>query len=358
MSDQQKDDTLAGIGNYLPGPASASLCAAGDSIPWDGYTPQEQDDLKTLPEYQSGLFLINSASFPASLKSSSAEKIDFAHYSPYLAEFNQFYHARLQSQGLYYDLDLVACQQHWEQARLDYDDPLGSCTVEDFITSKHKWQETMTCHAMLVVPNPHKNWDDPLEAFSTLDKMSGCVEFSLMPKTDNSTSRMSVPGPGKDASEYLHYVVMLIFERIRHHLELAAYSRLEQDLVPGEVNTRIMKFLVVLLFSLRRRIAICKGTRIREDTRAGYPSPGTQASTECSGIERMTYFCFQLYVHYFCRYSKMISATASEIISEQVTIDPDTYASIMDCRTTVPTKQGFLDWMKDGEDLYMSPASA
>ncbi|KAG8414798.1 hypothetical protein J3458_008709 [Metarhizium acridum] len=317
-------------------------------------------DLNTLPEYQFGLFLINSALVPDIIKPLLTQKIDFARSLDYLDHFSQFCKIRLQSDEVWCDLDLVACRQHWQQARLDYNDPEDHCTVEDFVTNKQRWQDTMNCRALLLLPPSENNWDDPLKAFSRLDKMSGRLSYNLIGKSGSASGARPL-NLQDDLEKSLYFIAMLSFERIRHYMELEAYHCLEQELVPGRVNEniRVVACLGVMLRSLRRRIAICKATRIwiyfQNGPLAKYLGSGSEASIDPPVIRQMKEFCFQLYTHFFCRFSKMNPVSRGRVSDGQKPIHPFTGMRIMEYLPTDASRQGFTNWMAEGEVPFRSP---
>lgn len=276
-----------------------------------------------------------------------------------LSLFCEKYNVRIQGNGgLWLDLDLAACRQHWEQVALEHDNAEGPYTVEDFITRKQRWQDTIRWRSLLLVPTTQQqdNWDSPLGAFARLDGMSGLEVYSLVPKAGNSPAVRPLDLQNA-ADEVLSFIATITFQRIRHYMELAGYRSLERILSGPRTNdyTGSVRNLGLVLLSLRRRIAICKVTQIWRQFHSGplaeHLDELAQVNVEPPTVGRVVEFCFQLYVHYFCRYKKMSESAQQSYLEDGTQTITHPYAGIVikEYPPTDESRDGFNIWMAEAE---------
>lgn len=277
-----------------------------------------------------------------------------------LSLFCEKYNVRIQGNGgLWFDLDLAACRQHWEHEALEYDNAEGPRTAEDFITRNQIWQGTFRWRSLLLVSTTQEqdNWDNPLRAFTKLDGLSGFEAYSLVPKAGTSPAARPLDLMN-EAEKTLCFIATLTFERIRHYMELSAYQFLERTLSREGVNdyTASVRYLGLLLLSLRRRIAECKGTQIWRHFQSGplaeHVDELAQPNIEPPVVRRVVEFCFQLYVHYFCRYKEMSESAQQQYLEERTQTFNHPYTGIVTQEYPPPmdgSRDGFNTWMAEAE---------
>jgi hypothetical protein len=227
--------------------------------------------------------------------------------------------------------------------------------VEGFVTNNQKWQNTLEWRSLLLPPPQQKrHWDKPSGAFSKMDRMSSRVKYSLIQKVEGWPLDI-----GNESEEMLCFIAKLTFERVRHHVELAAYHDLQKELDPGKKNIETMRFLGMVLLSLRRRIAICKDVKIWKHLHSG---PLADESIYPPAVRSMEDFCFQLYFHFFRREKKMSPSERNQVREKQTFIHPHTgtptmeYLPIGESRDEFKeSRDGFNAWMEEGEILYRAP---
>lgn len=319
----------------------------------NGRKPLTRLEAYPILTHHPGLFLINSATNP-SIGSLLGSTVDLKNNLELVTRFTQAYNVRVRCEGEYYDLDLAACERHWNQAKSSFGDS-AVVALEDFVTDKQRWQKTSWEGVLCRPAQPERKGH--LEDFLQLDKISARATYYLVPRFGGQGMERFL-NLEDDADRGLYFFSVLTLERIRHHMELGAYSGLQDELsAKDNKSIRVINLLGQVLVSLRRRICMCKTAQIWKRSGQGplahHLGLFGQERIEPPAVRRVEEFCWQLYIHFCFRVAAAKPRTKPLLRTRQLIRHPWNGTQIIEYYPTEEngSRDGFNEWMREGNTL-------